>query len=82
MCKIRSLNLWVFVWPILSRSIFLVCVHVLFIIIILFYKDLIFKNKNKDFLLIISNYYDPKIWYFYEHKRDTVSEKLLFQTHM
>lgn len=41
-----------------------------------------FKNKNKDFLLIISNYYDPKIWYFYEHKRDTVSEKLLFQTHM
>lgn len=52
MCKIRSLNLWVFVWPILSRSIFLVCVHVLFIIIILFCKDLIFKNKNKDFLLL------------------------------
>lgn len=67
----------------ISVNFFLVCVHVLFIIIILFCKDLIFKNKNKDFLLIISIYYDPKIWYiFYEHKRDTVSEKLLFQRHM
>lgn len=45
----------------ISVNFFLVCVHVLFIIIILFCKDLIFKNKNKDFLLIISNYYDPKI---------------------
>lgn len=61
MCKICSLKLWVFVWFILFWLIFLVCVYVLFIIIILFCKDLIFKNKNKDFFLIIFNYYDFKI---------------------
>lgn len=61
MCKICSLNLWVFVWFILFWLIFLVCVYVLFIIIILFCKDLIFKNKNKDFFLIIFIYYDFKI---------------------
>lgn len=61
MCKICSLNLWVFVWFILFWLIFLVCVYVLFIIIILFCKGLIFKNKNKDFFLIIFNYYDFKI---------------------
>lgn len=61
MCKLCSLNLWVFVWFILFWLIFLVCVYVLFIIIILFCKDLIFKNKNKDFFLIIFIYYDFKI---------------------
>lgn len=41
------------------------CVHALFIIIILFYKDLIIKkNNDKDFILHLSNCYDPKIWYF------------------